>query len=165
MSTTRPAFLTNETDTSALFAAAEKYRSERCGICEQGEDADTYWSNPVSRWGHPVCIKMITPAETKLVETIRELFKDPRKQGAAHAAAISEVKRICDPYTLSEYVKTNGIERITILFNTIGVKAAQEFAAKVKKETHEDVRATKQLITGFGWASESLIEYVSSPRL
>lgn len=165
---TIPSFLTTETDPTILFAAAEIYRSEKCGICEQGDDADTYWSNPVSRWGHPACIKMIAPAETKLIETVHELFKDPRKRGAAHAAAIFEVKRICEPYTISAYVNEKGIERMTILFNTFGVEAAKRFAAQIEekeKGIHGDVRATKQLITNFGWVSEALIDYVSSPHL
>jgi hypothetical protein len=166
MSTIRPAFLINESDTSALFAPAEMYRSERCGICEQGNDADTYWSSPVSRWGHPLCVKMITPAESGLIETIGRLFQDPRKRSAAHAAAIAAVKRICEPHTLSSYVQENGIEKITILFNTFGVEAAKRLAAQIQeKETHEDVRATKQLITHIGPIGEGLIEYISPSKL
>ena len=155
-------FLIDPTDLYNLSSiAAEIYRSERCGICELGGDADTFWSNPVSRWGHPTCVKMITPAESKLIETIRALFEDPRKQNVAHALAVREVRKICEPYTISAYVKENGIEKATILFNTFGVGAAEKYAEKVRKDEHEHMRATKLLITNVGWVGDALSDVAS----
>lgn len=100
--------------------------AESCGLCERGM-GDTFWPTDESRWAHKSCVQKITPAVNQLLNTIELLFQGEQRR-QARIYAVQQVKRLCKPMTITEYLEKNGAEKASRLFNTIGISAVKSLA-------------------------------------
>jgi hypothetical protein len=88
---------------------------------------DTFWPTDESRWAHKSCVQKITPAVNQLLNTIELLFQGEQRR-QARIYAVQQVKRLCKPMTITEYLEKNGAEKASRLFNTIGISAVKSLA-------------------------------------
>lgn len=112
----------------------ELFQQEGCGICEK-VGADKFWFNPYSSGAHEKCYEKIKKAESYLISVIHAMCPDFESyicSREAHIKAIIAIKAVCDGKTIKASLEKDGIDRITDLFNTVGIPAAKQYIDKQK---------------------------------
>jgi len=131
--------VTNENKAALISLVKRMYENEGCGICEK-KGAEVFWFSPYSRGAHAKCFKIIENIENKLIQTIDEVFKDKATESEraknlscnmAHVRAIKAVRAACGSETILSYLEKNGTEKLTKLFDTVGIEAAKKVPAKL----------------------------------
>lgn len=111
---------------------AVNYGDDNCGICGK-KNGDAIWFHPGGNRAHKVCIKNFDYIEFRLKRLIKHLYAGKEVGGAHYSAHQHAIRAIKDaikqeysgesPPSLDEYLKEHGPERLTQLFNTIGIEA------------------------------------------
>jgi hypothetical protein len=108
---------------------AKTYGQEDCGICHKTCATYIYF-NPISRRAHKDCMDALSPCESKVNKIAKEYFKselDFYKLNMAHVAVLEAVIQAIDKDNLKDFFDESGAEKLTELFNSVGLNALQKF--------------------------------------
>jgi hypothetical protein len=109
---------------------------QMCGLCEKKEGCCTASKELEEKGAHQICIDKTDGPRRHLIETINVIFSSEsnyNKHEAALYGAVKAVKLECRPLTIIGYLDAHGEQRLTELFNTVGVEAAKKCAAGFHK--------------------------------
>jgi len=104
------------------WESSESGKKQNCDICEK-PSAETSW---LSHNAHIACLKQLGSAEDNLATIISKKNFDSRC--SAHATAVKAVRASCGEKTILEYIRTEGEDKLTKLFNTVGLNAVQQLS-------------------------------------
>lgn len=128
--------------TEIVKEIGKQWDKQGCGICEQelkGQDGKA-WKSPGRQWAHNDCFDKIWPLEKKLHEHIKSLFDWQDDRNLAHEEAVKSVKEACGSVSILTYFTMKGSEKLTHLFNTIGIKAVDQYANLQKTPDMTDLK-------------------------
>ncbi len=109
------------------------FKPKTCEICAK-EGPEAFWFDSTNLFVHAKCVRQIQDLDNILLKAIDALFSnkmDPLRQ-EAHAAAIKAIKEKIGSQTLISYLKTNGLEKTSCLFQVNGVLAINQTSMKSK---------------------------------
>lgn len=105
-------------------------KSMNCGVCEEPIQG-VLWYGPYPHRVHPTCFDLIDIPESKMVNTVNNLYKsfiDEGEKASAYLTGFDAVRAACGGKTIKEYHSSNGEHALTRLFNTKGIEAAKQQA-------------------------------------
>ncbi len=118
-----------------------------CGICERRDQDPAVertspgnlpkdWSRTIGGSAHKTCHELIQPTQKGFIKALNYLFglESESRILEARIQANEAVRKACGSKTLFTYFKEEGEAALTRLFNTVGVKAAQDYKTKLEKK-------------------------------
>jgi len=101
--------------------------STRCGICEK-RGASLDWPNHASKFIHSKCFTYAIYASSQGCQKVIEGLFNEKMQSHAQMEAFKAVRKACGKETIHSYLVKQGSEKLTALFNSVGIQAVKTYA-------------------------------------